>query len=562
MKKTHYFLQVKENLPNILWFVFIIVFLLAGITGHDPWKQDETYSFGIIYHFYTTHSWLVPVNAGVPFMEKPPLYYWTAVIFCKMIGNILPLPDATRLTSVFYMLVAVLFLWKSSQVIFKNSADSKALEWISVALFLGTLGVVRHAHDMFTDVALLAGTTIAMYGMAKLACEEEKFCSSGIWFGLGIGVTFLSKGLFMPVILSLNALILCIVLPKLHRWKTGKALLAALIVSAPFLIIWPLLLYHDSPSLFMAWFWENNLGRFLGFSVAKLGAPNAPYYILYSALWFAFPTFPLAVAMLIRGRKKWKAPEYLIPACIAITGLLFLLLSASARALYLLPLLPAFSLLSAPELIKIPKRILAIWNSIALGVYSLIVIMLWVIWWCLLYAPYNPLAAIYGKILPLDFTPSHTQYFAFILSAIATDILLNCWKLDRSDAVNTAKIWFAGIGSVWILSYTLFLPWIDETKSYRPVITQLNQFAETSPFKGSCINTINLGESIAPMFEYFGTAHTLNPTKDFQSATCPLMLTVTGKAVNNAEHGWKLVWKASRELDAKDEELRLYARNK
>src|ERR1700743_2948539 len=99
-------MDTSKKSKNILFFCFICLFLVAGVIGHDPWKQDETYSFGIIYHFYKTHSWLVPENAGTPFMEKPPLYYWTAVMLCNLLGNVLPLHNAARLASVFYMLVA------------------------------------------------------------------------------------------------------------------------------------------------------------------------------------------------------------------------------------------------------------------------------------------------------------------------------------------------------------------------------------------------------------------------------------------------------------------------
>lgn len=35
--------------PGLLVIVIITVFLFAGAIGHDPWKADEAYIFGIIH---------------------------------------------------------------------------------------------------------------------------------------------------------------------------------------------------------------------------------------------------------------------------------------------------------------------------------------------------------------------------------------------------------------------------------------------------------------------------------------------------------------------------------
>ena len=48
----------------------ICAYVLPGVLGHDPWKQDETYTFGIIQHMLETGDFVVPTNAGLPFMES------------------------------------------------------------------------------------------------------------------------------------------------------------------------------------------------------------------------------------------------------------------------------------------------------------------------------------------------------------------------------------------------------------------------------------------------------------------------------------------------------------
>src|ERR1700722_389427 len=89
----------KYTISNYMWAGFLFIFLFAGVVGHDPWKQDETYSFGIINHFFTGGYLVVPENAGTPFMEKPPLYYWTSVLLCRLVNGLFSLPDCARLAS-------------------------------------------------------------------------------------------------------------------------------------------------------------------------------------------------------------------------------------------------------------------------------------------------------------------------------------------------------------------------------------------------------------------------------------------------------------------------------
>ena len=50
----------------------------ARLVGHDPWKPDEAYTFGVVYELLQGGSWIVPTLAGEPFLDKPPLFYLTA----------------------------------------------------------------------------------------------------------------------------------------------------------------------------------------------------------------------------------------------------------------------------------------------------------------------------------------------------------------------------------------------------------------------------------------------------------------------------------------------------
>jgi len=62
-------LQRQLTLPFTL--LLGIAYVVPGLVGHDPWKPNEAYSFGIIYNVWGGGDWVVPILAGEPFMEKP-----------------------------------------------------------------------------------------------------------------------------------------------------------------------------------------------------------------------------------------------------------------------------------------------------------------------------------------------------------------------------------------------------------------------------------------------------------------------------------------------------------
>ncbi len=555
----------EQNLYKLGWLGFVAIFLIIGTVGHDPWwKRGETYSFGIVYHFYTTGTWLIPMNAGLPFMEKPPLYYWTATLFCHLFSGVLPLHDAARLASVLYMAIAAIFTWKASDALFVQREERKDMRIISVALLLGTYGLVPISNAMVTDNALLAGVAIAIYGMALLCKQPEYWKRAGIWLGIGIGMAFMTKGLVMPAVLGISGLIIWWLLPELHRHTTIKALAFAVASAAPFLLIWPTLLYHHSPSLFMEWFWDNNVGRFLGFSVARFGAENDRLHFLFTLPIFAFPIFLLACSEAWCGRRQWRTSEYLLPFAISIIGITVLFLSASCRIPYLLPLLPCFALLATSALMRVPPRLLANWNIAVRVAFSLFTVGIWLVWWNLLYPqdhrPVLWLARCFDHTLPTDFIPQGHQAIACFFAVVVALFWLASFRLRENSALNTARVWFAGSALAWCTIYTLLLPWINETRSFRTVVEQMQDFIKHSPYAGQCIANYQLGENMGPMLEYFMGLKAPLPFINLDGDICPLFLTFTLRdAPVDIDPRWHMVWHGTRLLDIRLSELRLYA---
>ena len=82
------------------------LYVLPGLVGHEPWKQDETYIAEIVRNMLATGDAVVPRMAGEPFMEKPPLFYWVAGALATLTSPVLPLHDGARLATGLFVLLA------------------------------------------------------------------------------------------------------------------------------------------------------------------------------------------------------------------------------------------------------------------------------------------------------------------------------------------------------------------------------------------------------------------------------------------------------------------------
>ena len=486
----------------------LAAWVLLGLAGHDPWKPDEAYTFGLVYHIRETGEWLVPTLAGEPFVEKPPLFFWTAALLSYPFGWLMPLHDAARLASGFYVALTLWFTYLA--------AERK----IAAPLLLAAcLGYLQHAHQLVTDNALLAGIAIGLYGLGR---------RSGWILGTGAGIAFLSKGLLGPGLLALTAVALLAFRDWRDSWRTwGVALLAF----APWALIWPWLLYQHSPALFHEWFWVNNFGRFTG--AAGLGGVLDHAHYAKALVWFALPAWPLAAWTLWRYRLA--SPVVRLPAVAFAVTLVVLSASSSARTLYGLPLLVPVALLAAAGLETIPRwlekplDVMAVWASGIGGV------VLWSGWIAFMAGRRSSFLEAQAP----GFVP-HLQPFALIGALVITGLWIHSMRLQPRLPVR----WLAGVALVWGLAMTLWLPWLDYAKSYRGVIDAMQAVRTQKP---GCVATRNLTEPQRAMFHYHaGIRAPAGPN-------CPWLLVHTGTAQSPAPgEGWKLAWQGTRPGDTKE----------
>ena len=178
-----------------------LAWILPGLIGHDPWKPDEAYTFGVVYEILKGGSWIVPQLAHEPFLHDPPLFHLTAAASARLFSSVLPLHDAARLASGFYMALAFIFCALAGREL-----NGPRYGTVAALLLLGCFGLVLRSHQLITDVAALCGFAIGHYG---IALALRRTVAGGAWLGIAIGLVFMTQGPFdASILVTIGLLVL------------------------------------------------------------------------------------------------------------------------------------------------------------------------------------------------------------------------------------------------------------------------------------------------------------------------------------------------------------------
>jgi len=544
-----YFIKPADPHPvtpakALLLGVLILIWVATGLVGHDPWKPDEATGFGLIYSMLQSGNWLAPALAGEPYMDKPPLFYWTAVLFAKLFSPLLPLHDGARLASGFYIALTLLFIGLAGRKLYGDNRG-----WAAAIILMGCVGMLVRAHQMITDLALLAGCAMLMFGFTL---SQERAVRAGVLIGTGMGIGFMSKGFIAPVLFVLIAALL----PALFRqWRVrnyASSMAIAALCALPWLTIWPLLLYQHSPRLFADWAWTHNIGHWLDY--AKSGPNRESLYYLKNLPWIAWPALPLAAWVLWQSRKRLAQRDDLqLPLVTFGVMLVTLSLVPHIKEVFALPMLLPITLLATASLSSLKRGAANALDWFGLMTFALAAILMWWGWAGLLLDNHAKITRLLKDYQP-GFDPAF-HATPFVIAIIATVLwLVLVWRVGRSMRRAVVN-WATGITLVWILAMTLWLPWLDSGKSYRSMVASLKQ---SMPEQYQCIGRDdNLGEGQRAMLHYFGNIITRRDPGD----RCDLRL-IQGDKLSRPlldEARWEEIWEGSRMGD-KNEHYRLYRR--
>jgi 4-amino-4-deoxy-L-arabinose transferase-like glycosyltransferase len=528
--------------------VLCAAWVILGLVGHDPWKTEDATSFGIVEEVLRGGDLLTPNLAGEPFVDRPPLVYALAAATATTFGGVLPVHDAARLASGLLLALTLALL-----AVTGTELAGRNFRWMPVLLFVGSVGLWDRVHQLSPEVGLVAGMALAQYGFA-LALRKP--AGGGAWVGLGAAVAFLSRGFIGPSWIALTALALPAAFPA---WRTRHHLVSmatALAVALPVAGAWPVALLATSPSEFAAWWGTQSWTDALG-----LLSPKGwdPMVLLKNLPWFAWPALPLvAWTLWLRGNGfngGIAHPAILLPATLATVMLVCVGLMADPRVALLMPALLPLSILGAIEIDTLKRGFSGALDWFGILTFGLAALLGWGLWFdAYLQGMSAPVAQVL-RDTEAGYRPAW-HWVAIVVSALLTVLWFLLVRPARRSNRRAVLNWAAGMTLLWGLYSTIWLPYLDSRRSYRPVAQSL---APHLPAQG-CVASRNLGEPQRALLRYYANLVTVR-----EEATpdhgCPSLLVQFGRVreVPPAPDGWRIVWDGRRRGDD-TERFVLYAK--
>ena len=281
-------------------------------------------------------DWLIPRMNGLPFIQKPPLYFW---LEAAAIGTVGANPLTARLVSLASsVLICVSVFW-----LVRRFSNEHSARWSLAALVFNPLyfGGAQYANfDML--IAGLVTTTLAFAVSATQSTSPARTMWLSAYVTAGLAV--LAKGL-IGIVLPGMVFVGWAVVSRRFDWLVKALSLPGLLLFAIIAVPWFFLVERHYPGFISYFFVYHHFDRYL-----QSGFNNA------HGVWF-FPAvllvgmLPWTIAPLLHWRSFLQAPASSLRSLgfvWFVVVLIFFSLPPSKLVGYIFPLLPAFAIIVGP----------------------------------------------------------------------------------------------------------------------------------------------------------------------------------------------------------------------
>ncbi|MGY2400188.1 ArnT family glycosyltransferase [Pseudomonas sp. SDO5271_S396] len=329
---------------RLLWGILLTVLLVRlGTLGLYPIMDTSEARYAEIARKMVVYNdWITPMfDHSVPFWGKPPLSFWTQALSMKVLGiNEFASRFPTWLLHVASCALIVNFACRERGLRIGLTA---AIIYSTCSLGFLSSGAV------LTDGALAFALLLAHLGLWRGLAHAERGWALAGFFGLGLGL--LAKGPLALVLITLPAALWLAITGHWRRllslpWVPGLALM--LIVALP----WYWLAERKTPGFLEYFIVGEHFSRYFisSWQGDRYGSAHAePLAMIWVHLLGGFLPWTFFLPLLVKWRASlYSQREYCIFLLAwAISTPLFFTLSTNILWTYVLPALPAWSILLA-----------------------------------------------------------------------------------------------------------------------------------------------------------------------------------------------------------------------
>ena len=333
-------LRVGSYADGLLLVGFCGFLFFFGLSAFGLIGADEPRYAQVAREMLARHDWITPTLGGHAWLEKPPLYYWQAMLAYRFFGVrdwAARLPSAVDAT---VLVIAIYFFLRRFRQGFQLDG---ALITASAA------GIIGFARAASTDMPLTVAFAIAMLAWFSWHQTAKRRDLAVFYFFLALGT--LAKG---PVALFLAFIIVVLFAAAAREWNPIRrtfwlpGILLFCIVALP----WYVAVQLRNPEFFRVFILQHNLERFS----SNLYRHREPFwYYLPVTLLALVPWTVLVLRSLIKHVNTWLKQRRaqlqsgdlfgIFLAIWLLTPMLFFSFSQSKLPGYILPAVPAGALL-------------------------------------------------------------------------------------------------------------------------------------------------------------------------------------------------------------------------
>lgn len=455
------------------WLLMLLVFawLWAGVFSHDLWNPAEPQIYTAISE---SHSAWLPTVLGEPYFQLSPVYLCVASSLKMWFSPwLMDSYSASRLVSVLFTIVGLTAIGVTAHKLLNQHNGRSA-----VLILIGSAGLLPMTHFLSDMSVAFAGVSLCLWAIT-ISNRQVVFAS----LLLGVGCVFLGQSLgWLTVVIVWLVAVGLLFHSAWYKHRLLTVLVVAILLILPIFAMQLMMLAKLDSQAFHLYVSHNLFGAFGG-----LGGINLHFnlwYYLKHLLWFAFPAYPLMAWTLIRA-KNLLATKLggLSMAWLLFFGI-WLAVNPQTFQDNLIVVLPILAILGAAKLDDLRRGVAAFLNWFGIMTFGATAVFLWLGFFAMNYgfpAKLAQRAMYFSPYYVPDIDP-----MPMIVAILFTPAWIFAITRKRIRGRQAVSNWASGMTLAWSLGLTLFLPWLDAAKSYRPVIKQM-QAALDSQYSG-CLN--------------------------------------------------------------------------
>jgi 4-amino-4-deoxy-L-arabinose transferase-like glycosyltransferase len=341
-------MTLRTRTDALLIFGFCAFLFFYGLGQFGLIGADEPRYAQVAREMLERRDWITPVLGGHPWLEKPPLYYWQAML-AYSVGGVTDLaarvPSAIDAT---LLVVAVYFFFRRFR---------RGVEVDAALITASCAGVIGYARAASMDMVLAASFAIGM--LAWWAWRESGKRVYLAVFHVCMALGMLAKGPVAPFLAGM-AIALFAALTRDWRLIVKTLWLPGVVLFCALALPWYIAVEMRNPQFFREFIFQHNLARFS----TDLYHHRQPFwYYLPVTLLGMVPWTVFVIAAMGKSVRAWwserktnaAGPDLelqfdLFASCWLIVPILFFSISQSKLPGYILPAVPAGVVLLADYL--------------------------------------------------------------------------------------------------------------------------------------------------------------------------------------------------------------------